>query len=204
MSFDGFTRTKIQRPEILFNEFIRKGAQGAFRERDENVPVIFRALVIAVDVEGGKLENPDGSGQLSHDVDGKKYDVPARIGPKNPPNSIKARLLTDGLDKFVTDDNLRVFWPFFPENVSIPVKPGEHVYVMFEDEGYLHGLWVSKVAGHVGVNYSPGKLFYKQSDSGNLSGKFDDTRSATEDEKKYEKDEDAAETTSGNRLSSLF
>lgn len=206
MADDFFNRDKFRRPELLLNEFLRKGAQGRFREKDEGVPFLYRALVLAVDVEGGKLENPDAAGSVSHNVNGKKYSVDARTGPKNPPNSIKARILTDGLDKFAADENLRVFWPFFPENIAVPVKPGEHVYVTFEDSHQLHGLWITKVPGHNGVNYAPGKTFYKATEDGQLASKFDDSRGVADSstEKKYDKDEDAAETKPGNKLSSLF
>lgn len=173
-------------------------------EKDDSFPFLYRALVVAVDVYGSKLENPDGNGTLSHEIDGKKYDVQARLGPENPPNSIKARVLTDGDDKFSTDENLRVFWPFFPQNISIPVKPGEHVYVVFEDTQQQHGLWLSKVPGHLGVNYAPGKDFYRPIEDAPLASKFDDTRNLSSEEKRYDKDTDAAETKPGNKLSSLF
>jgi hypothetical protein len=201
---DPLTRDKFRRPELLFQEFLRKGAQGLFKERDEISPFLYRALVLAVDVEGGKLENPDASGGVSHNVNGKKFEVQARLGPKNPPNSIKARILTDGFDKFSTDENLRVFWPFFPENISVPVKPGEHVYVVFEDSHLQHGLWVTKVPGHNGVNYAPGKDYYKPVEEAPLANKFDDTKDVSSEEKKFDKDTDAAETKPGNKLSSLF
>ncbi len=202
MANDPFDRERFRRPELLLKEFLRKGAQGAFSETTDQSTFLYRALVIAVDVEGGKLENPSGNGSLSHIVDGKKFDVKARMGPHNPQNSIKARILSDGLDKFSSDENLRVFWPFFPENISIPVKPGEHVYVIFEDSHQQHGLWVSKIPGHEGVNYSPGSTFYVQSQAP-LASKFEDTRGGSS-EKKFDKDVDAAETKPGNRLSSLF
>lgn len=204
MSQHPLSRDRFRRPELFFQELLRKSAEGKLREKDDLQQFLFRALVIAVDVYGGKLENEKGQGSLSHDVNGKKYSVSARIGPENPPNSIKARILTDGEDKFTTDENLRIFWPFFPENISVPIKPGEHVYVMFEDTQKMHGLWVAKVPGHVGVNYAPGSDFYKQTQSAPLSGMFDDTRSLNNDEKKFDKDEDAAEIKSGNKLSSLF
>lgn len=198
-----FTRDRFRRPEILFQEFLKKGAQGMFQERDETVPFLYRALVLGVDVEGGKLENPDASGKVSHNVGGKKFEVPARTGPTNPPNSVKARIISDGFDKFSTDQNLRVFWPFFPENISVPIKPGEHVYVVFEDAYLQHGLWISKIPGHMGMNYSPGKDHFVSIDSDTLAAKFDDTRGVN-GEQKFDKDEDAAETKSGNKLSSLF
>lgn len=200
-----FDRDKFRRPELLFQEILRKGAQGAYYERDELIPFLHRALVIGVDVVGGLLENPSANGKVEHNVDGKKYDVPARTGPENPPNSIKARIITDGDDKFATDDNLRVFWPFFPENISVPIKPGEHVYVVFEDSEQMHGLWVTKIPGHNGVNYAPGKKFFKPLEANPLASKFPDSAAVSSpDEKKFDKDSDAAETTPGNKLSSLF
>lgn len=201
---DPFDREKFRRPELLFKEFLRKGAKGAFKENSDATTFLLRALVIAVDVEGGLLENPSGSGKVSHTVDGKNFDVDAKIGPENPQNSIKARILTDGFDKFSTDENLKVFWPFFPENISIPVKPGEHVYVLFEDSQQQHGLWVSKVAGHSGVNYVPGSDFYKAQQIAPLANRFDHLKDVKTQEKKFDKDSDAAETKPGNRLSSLF
>ena len=204
MAGDPFDREKFRRPELLLKEFLRKGAQGAFKENSDASTFLYRALVLAVDVEGGLLENPKGQGKVSHEVGDKKFDVEARIGPKNPQNSIKARILTDGFDKFANDENLRVFWPFFPENISLPVKPGEHVYVLFEDSHQQHGLWVSKIPGHEGVNYAPGASFYTPTQHAPLANAFDDTRGASTQEKKFDKDIDAAETKPGNRLSSLF
>jgi len=205
MSSGGFTRDKFRRPELLFQEILRKGAQGMYQERNELIPFLHRALVIGVDVDGGKLENPTANGTVSHKVGDKKFDVPARSGPENPPNSIKARIISDGADKFSLDDDLRVFWPFFPENISVPIKPGEHVYVMFEDSEKLHGLWITKVPGHSGMNYAPGSKFFKPTETTPLASKFPDTASVkSAEKKKFDKDSDASETTSGNKLSSLF
>ena len=197
-------KDKFSRLEIVFDEILRKAAKGVYREHDEGVPFLYRALVVAVDVVGGMLENPDGSGRVSHTIDGKKFEAQARVGPKNPPNSIKARVISDGMDKFSTDENVRVFWPFFPENISVPVKPGEHVYVMFEDTHFQHGLWTSRVSGHVGTNYSPGEDWYRPSNESVLVQKFDDTRNVSGEEKKFDKDSDSAETKSGKDLVSLF
>ena len=148
-----------------------------FNERDDNVAFLHRALVIAVDLDGGKLENPTGAGETSNVIDGKTITVKATVGPVNPPNSVKARVMTDGFDQFTGDAGLRVFWPFFPEHISLPIKPGEHTYVIFEGTGYEHGLWVTKVPGHDNVNIFMGSDAYKPQDP-SLSEKFDDTRAA--------------------------
>jgi len=153
-------RDRFRRPELLFFDFLRKGAQGLFRLKDEVVPFLFRAEVLAVDTEGGNLENPTSNGSIEHVINGNKVKIDAKLGPNNPANSIKARVLTDGLDKFSNDENLKVFWPFFPESVSISVKPGEHVYVVFEDSSQTHGLWLTKVPGHEDLNFAEGSSFY--------------------------------------------
>lgn len=198
MSDNSFSKDKFRRPEVFLGELLRKGAQGSFLERDENVPFLFRAVVAAVDVEGGKLENPDGAGSVKHTLDGNDFDVPANVGPSNPKNSLKARVISDGFDQFFHDDHLRVFWPFFPEHVALPVKPGEHVYVMFEDQDFQHGLWVSKVAGHEDVNYFRGQDSYKKQTS--LSSKFGDSP----EESSLNTDADAGEAKPDGRLAKLF
>lgn len=199
------TRDSFRRPETILKDLLRRDARGLLQSAAENPQIFFRALVIAVDVEGGLLENPSAQGSLSHNFNGNKFDVAARYGPKNPPNSVKARILSDGLDKFASDENLRVFWPFFPDNSSDPIKPGEHVYVMFEDRSQNHGLWLTKVSGHDGVNYAPGQSFYKEQQNRPLSNSFDDLKGLSgANDKKFNKNDDAAETKPGNRLTGLF
>jgi hypothetical protein len=196
------TADKIRRPDLLFKEILRKGAQGLYSEIDENPQVFMRALVLAVDVDGGKLENPDGRGSISHELSGRKIEFNARIGPENPPGSIKARVITEGYDKFSDDDEAKIFWPLFPETLSIPVKPGEHVYVVFEDVSMQHGLWISKVAGHEGVNFARGKEFYKETNSSSKFEKFDDTKGSNE--KKYNEDQDSGENKQTKKLVNSF
>jgi hypothetical protein len=199
-----FTQDKFRRPEQFLSELLKKGAQGVFRESDEYTQFLFRAIVVAVDVNGGKIENPSGSGTLTHVMNSKSYDVKANVGPVNPKNSIKARIITDGFDQFVNDDRIRVFWPFFPEHISLPIKPGEHVYIIFEDQNYEHGLWVSKIPGHGNFNYYKGSDSFLPNDD-SLSSKFPDTAGANDgSDDKLNKDEDAAETKPDNNLSKLF
>jgi hypothetical protein len=176
MASSPLSREKFRKPELFLSDLLKKGAQGQFYERDENVPFLYRAAVLAIDVIGGKLENPDGAGVVTHNVNGQNIDVPANIGPKNPKNSIKARIVSDGFDQFTGDDELRVFWPFFPEHMSVPVKIGEHVYVIFEDEHHEHGLWISKVPGHEGLNLYKGKDSYGKDKEDSLANKFDDSK----------------------------
>lgn len=151
----GWTNEKFRRPAISFAETLTKGANGTYRERDEYVQFMFKALVVAMDTQGGKLETPDGYPEgdaLYQEVtypNGKKdsYTILGEagrinVGPRNPKNSVKARIISNGVDQFVDDDDLRVYWPLLP-GVDNP-GAGEVVYVVFEDETMNHGLWLSR------------------------------------------------------------
>lgn len=195
-------RERFRSPELFLSELLKKGAQGKFHERDENVPFLYRASVSAVDVLGGQLENPSGNGSVVHTIDGKDMSFSANVGPVNPRNSVKARIISDGFDQFIADDRLCVFWPFFPEHVSVPVKPGEHVYVMFEDADFQHGLWITKVPGQENLNFFRGQDAFSMNPENPLSEKFSDTK-ATQGEE-HSDDRSAGESVIPNdRLSSL-
>jgi hypothetical protein len=163
-----------RRPEVFLAELLGKSVRREFLEEDRAPQIWLRAAVLAVDVRGGLLENEQGAGELEHIVDGRPRKVPANIGPANPRNSIKARIVSSETDQFIEDDLLRVFWPMMPEHDAIPVKPGEHVYVTFEDEDRQHGLWFGKVPGHEGVNFFKGESSYVVSKAGQLSSLFED------------------------------
>jgi hypothetical protein len=143
---------KLRRPVIGFTELLKKGVGGLLRERDEYVPFMFRALVIASDMEGGKLETPSGvpdGVKLVQQVTAPNgntvasYVIDPTRGPRNPKNSVRARIVANNMEQFVDDDSLRTFWPLFTGN-SNP-SPGELVYVVFEDDEMTHGLWLTKV-----------------------------------------------------------
>lgn len=181
---------RFRRPEIFLSELIKKSARNELLSSEDNVPVLFRAIVLDVDVEGGKLENIDGAGN-------------ANIGPINPKNSIKARIITNSLDEYTTDNDLRVFWPFFPEHFSIPIKPGEHVYIMFEDRDFEHGLWICKIPGHENLNFFKGESAFITDDTEQLNDNYTDTKK-NKTKIKYITDIDAGEAISVNSLNDNF
>lgn len=197
---------RFRYPEQFLADVLRKGARDEFGRRSENPTIFHRALVVAVDVVGGKLQNPKADGKLTQKVNGKQVDVPAIAGPPNPKNSIKARIISDGFDQFISDDNLRIFYPFLPDHVRVPIKPGEHVFVTFEDPRFEHGLWLWKVPGHEGANLVTGESTFIKSKGGSLAGKFPDAASVSKtDEEDLSTDEAAGESSlSSGRLTSLF
>jgi hypothetical protein len=158
----GLSNEKYRRPSIAFQDILRKGSGGVYREKGEYSAFMFRAVVIAVDTIGGRLETPTGkphkkSGdkwveggkeleEIVREAKGPplaKYSIVPNKGPVNPANSIKARIISNNMDQFISDDDLRCYWPMFPGISNI--SAGEMVYVVFEDEDFTHGLWLAKV-----------------------------------------------------------
>jgi hypothetical protein len=187
-------------PEQILAEILTRDAREQFADKGENPSVFKRALVVAVDVQGGKLQNPGGNGSLTHLVNNRPVQIKAIDGPKNPRNSIKARILSDGLDQFFDDDSLRVFYPM---QESISVKPGEHALVLFEDSGDT-GWWFGRVPGHEGVNLAVGEKTFGKEAQDSLASKFPDTAAAAPPEEDLATDEAAAEAPPGGRLTNLF
>ena len=149
-----------RRPENFLSDIVQREAVGP----DES-GFLLRAVVLAVDVQGGLLQNPDGAGSMSGvDIHNQPVKFNATVGPLNPRGSVKARLLTDGLDRLANDQETRVFWPLFStDQISLPISPGEHVYVAWEGEGTDHGVWISRVSGHDSANVFHGRETYRVS-----------------------------------------
>lgn len=160
MPFEQY-REKFLRPEMFLSELITLAAEGQLQTSRSNPQVFFRAVVLAVDSVGGRLENPDGDGSVRLQVDGQQRTRRASVGPANPVGSFVGRLITDGIDRFLSDDDLRVFWPFFPtDHLTVPVKVEEHALVVFEGQSFERGLWVCRAPGHSGMNQSIGRTQY--------------------------------------------
>lgn len=154
-----FHKHSMLHPEVYQAQLMQRFVQGKFLERGENVSPFYRAQVISIDNDGGRLENPNGAGsnRSRNPENGEYYEINASIGPANPPRSIRARLVSDHDDAGADDSDLGVYWPMMAQAGLDPV-PLEFVYVFFEGDEKHHGLWVTKIAGPLGenVNFSPG------------------------------------------------
>lgn len=188
-------------PDQILAEVLTRDAREQGVEKGENPSVFKRALVVAVDVQGGKLQNPGGTGTLTHLINNRPAQIKAIDGPPNPRNSIKARIITDGYDQFIDDDSLRVFYPMME---SASIKPGEHALVMFEGSGGDSGWWFARVPGHEGANLSLGEKAFSKAGQDSLASKFPDTAGSAPPEEDLATDEAAAEAPSGGRLTNLF
>jgi hypothetical protein len=113
----------VLEPHRVLDNLLNDYIQG---QLDDN-NFLYRVLVTKIDTIGGQLEKEE---------DG---------ATPNPKNSIKGRIITAGYDSATPEEALPVFWPLFPFQV-MPIKEGEHVYVIFEDNiNKQHGLWITRV-----------------------------------------------------------
>lgn len=118
-----------------------------------NNTVYFRARVEAVDVIGGQLET----------------------FPPNPAGSIRARVYTSGLDANLPSSALTIFYPFHPQGNIPVIQPGEHVFVVFEDENKTNGLWINKIPNYNDLNYSNPDDISLNSSNNNSADTFEGT-----------------------------
>ena len=126
------TQYEMRNPDKILSNLINDYVEGVF----DDYRWLHRAVVLRIDYIGGQFEtNPD-----------------------NPKGSIIARRVSDGADRYTSNEDLGTYYPFFPFGLS-PVKEGEHVYVMFEDEDEEHGLWITRIPEPKNVdskNITPG------------------------------------------------
>jgi len=152
------------------------------------MPVAFvRALVTDV------LANPVQKGSTRKPVSEYASKVAGDENLKHlPRNSIVVKILSNGESKSNGGDEGEVIcYPFFSSHFSMPVKPGEEVWVMFEEYNppgrSAIGYWISRIHGprHVeDVNYAYNRRTYKTSTSSAItkkrtSDKFADRESET-------------------------
>lgn len=110
---------EVINPERILANLLRDYVDGNL----DDYTFLYRASVVAIDQVGGAFETT----------------------PPNPKNSIRARVITNARDGNLADDNLPVFYPLFPHD-TLPVKEGEHIYVIFEDANEkTHGIWLCRI-----------------------------------------------------------
>ncbi len=157
-----FKQEWFKRPEVILSDLLKDFANSSVKK------LLYRASVVAVDPDGGKLQNKNGNGYTEFNFGNKVKKINATVGLENPAMSIKARILTDGLDRLIDDNDLKVYWPLFQHSqMSCPIVPGEHVFILFEDESLSSGLWVCRIPTTSAANISAGSDLYDHNDEEN-------------------------------------
>src|SRR6478672_2576590 len=111
-------QNEILNPDQILSNLINDYVDG---ELDDKV-FLLRASVVEIDTVGGQFETD----------------------PPNPKNSIRAQVISQRLNFTTQTEDLPVFYPLFPYLIQ-PIKEKEHVYVIFEDETYQSGLWLTRI-----------------------------------------------------------
>ena len=112
----------------------------------ESLRILQRAVVVDV-LDNLSLRDDEYLGKIEWRLRGSD----ASVLEEAPRNSIIARLCSDGKGR--SDTTLDLFYPFFPSHLSLPCKPGEQVWVLFEDPMTLkgRGYWISRITSPVDV-----------------------------------------------------
>lgn len=76
------------------------------------------------------------------------------------------------MSRAIPEKDLPVFWPLFPHDL-MPIKEGEHAYVLFEDNNNrTHGLWITRAPDPMkseNVNLVPAEQKFKDNRENNVS-----------------------------------
>lgn len=133
-----------------------------------NLPPIFQRWVVLEVIFDPNIINENKISELEEKfgpIRNKKYS----IGTSLPRNSILAKPAYNSRrgNLSASTENILFLYPMFPSSLSMPCKPGEHVWVMFESltEFQNLGYWVCSIVGpgHMDdVNHShPAREFEK-------------------------------------------
>lgn len=102
-------------------------------------PNLQRAIVLDVIIDPFELTQEQREG-LKDSITNREFV------DEMPPNSIIAKIISNGISELNSLPSL--FYPIFSSHFSMPLVPGESVYVMFEDvvgSGVTLGRWFSRV-----------------------------------------------------------
>lgn len=115
-----------------------------------NLPPVFQRWVVLEVIfdpyffdEKKLLELQEFYGEIRN---AKKYSINS-IPPRN--SIIAKQVYNSSLGNRTEADNAMVLYPMFPSTISMPCKPGEHVWVMFESLTQRQdlGYWVCSITG---------------------------------------------------------
>jgi hypothetical protein len=108
---------------------------------------IYRYVILDIIVDSHEMfilpSDDDVKKSIDHLI--SKYEVKNPGYLKHAPrNSLIAKRINDMLSP--DDSGSLILYPFFPSHLSLPCKPGEHIWVFFESQNDKSiGYWISKI-----------------------------------------------------------
>jgi hypothetical protein len=151
--------------KIADGTFIRDGALNSIYNNaaggapDINLPPIFQRWVVLDVIFDPYIIDEDKIHRLES-IHGTITNAKYALDTQPPRNTIIAKQVIDSRRGNKTmADNAMLLYPMFPSSLSMPCKPGEHVWVMFEflTEQKNLGYWICSIVGpgHIeDVNHS--------------------------------------------------
>lgn len=132
--------TSVQRRVVGGNTTNRPADQQRQAQQQGQQPLLQRAVVVEVIGDPGSLTE-DQKQALAEQVNNPEYvDV-------LPVNSILARLVNDSAD--LGNAVSTILFPFFSSYIQLPIVPGEHVHVVYDDpsrSGTVIGYWLTRTS----------------------------------------------------------
>ena len=111
--------------------------------------LIYSAIVVDF-ISNPSAENFTSKFELYRDTNNKEEFIENNmLLDRVPRNSIIGRLITDGKGKSTSN---RIFFPFFPPYLSLPLKPGEQVWIIFESLNDTAGVGYWMARKHADLN----------------------------------------------------
>jgi len=168
-------------------------ARAAFHDQDGALPSFVRMVVLDVISDPSTLDKIKLS-HYEHELGVGNIGY-ASVAPRN--SIIARRVMGPGIS---ASEKVMVLYPFFPPHLSLPAKPGEHVWAMFEHPGAKSndlGYWMCKIVQPnfvEDVNHTHADRQFDQSFLPGLTDAFEGT-----DDPKYEFRNGAVDEKDGNR-----
>ncbi len=167
--------------------------RAAFHKDDSTLPTFVRMVILDVISDPATLDKTKLS-FYEHELGVGNIGY-ASVAPRN--SIIARRVLGPGTS---ASEKVMVLFPFFPPHLSLPAKPGEHVWAMFEHPGAKSndlGYWMCRIVQPnfvEDVNYTHADRQFDKSFLPGLSDSFEGT-----EQTKYEFRNGAVDEKDGSR-----
>jgi len=108
--------------------------------------VLYAAVVVDIFTNPANLTDE----QKSKIKSGSPGSSNPKVVDKMPRNTISAYIVSDGAVK--SNPKPRILYPFFSPHLSMPIKPGEQVWVIFANGIESQGFWMTRISSDMTID----------------------------------------------------